>query len=129
MATQVSANTTPSWSALKRKDLRKHRRYTVRDSTLRVSWLDAKGQLKMAHVKVLNVSEGGMALELPEAPLTNSMIRFQSERHKLVGSAALRHCRKVGVKYIVGVEFTDGLRWIPPDVPVEEPIPLFDPGP
>lgn len=124
-----TSNTAPSWSALKRKDTRRHRRYAVENSSLRVSWLDGKSQLKMAQVKVLNVSEGGMALEMPEAPMTGSMIRFQSEKHKLVGSGALRHCRRVGSKFIIGIEFSDGLKWYPPPDPVEEPIPLFDPGP
>ncbi|MGH9661612.1 MAG: PilZ domain-containing protein [Bryobacteraceae bacterium] len=122
-----TTSTTPSWSALKRKDLRKHRRYAVADTTLKVSWLDQGGQLKMAYAKVLNVSEGGMAFELPEAPLATSMVRFQSEKHKVVGQAAVRHFRKVMTKWVVGVEFADGLRWMPPPEPVAEPIPLFDP--
>lgn len=116
-----------SWSALKRKDLRRHRRYTVTNSVLRVSWLDIGSHLKMALVRVLNVSEGGMALELPEQPLPQSQIRFQSERHKVVGSAKVRHSRRNGTKWIVGVEFTEGIRWAPPEGEVEEPITLFGP--
>ena len=123
----MASNIQPSWSALKKKDMRKHRRYTVDNATLRVSWLDSKSQLKMAHARVLNICERGMALELPEAPMMNTMVRFQSEKHKLVGSGGIRHCRKVGSKYIVGIEFGEGLRWMPPPDDVEEPIPLFGP--
>jgi PilZ domain len=124
-----TTNSAPSWSALKRKDTRRHRRYEVANTILRVSWLDVKGQLKMAQVKVLNVSEAGMALEMPEAPMNGSMIRFQSEKHKLVGAGALRHCRKINSKFVIGIEFTDGLKWCPPPDSIQEPIPLFDPGP
>ena len=124
----MGTSTTPSWSALKRKDLRRHRRYAVDQSFMRVSWLDMDGQLKMiAKAKVLNVSEGGMALELPEKPLPTSMVRFQAEKHKLRGSAAVRHSRKVGTKWVVGVEFAEGLRWLAPEGEVQEPISLFGP--
>jgi hypothetical protein len=123
----ISVTSTPSWSALRRKERRRHRRYQVAGSTLRVSYLDMNGTLKMvAAAQVLNVSESGMALELPEKPLPTSMIRFQSERFKLTGSAAVRHAQKITNSYMVGVEFATGLRWIPPDCEVEEPIPLCD---
>jgi hypothetical protein len=117
----------PSWSALKRKDLRQHRRYTVENTLLRVAWLDVNGALKMAHdARVLNISEGGIAIELPEAALLLSRVKLQSDKHKLLGQGAVRHCRRQGSKYIVGIEFTDGLRWRAPEGEVTEPIPLSD---
>ena len=119
--------TRPSWSAIKRKDVRRHRRFAVHNSSLRVSWLDVQGQLKMAVARVLNVSESGMAVELPEKPLPTSMVRFQSEKHRLSGTAAVRHAYRFSSKWVVGVEFSDGLRWMPPDGEVEEPITLFGP--
>ena len=62
-----TTNTTPSWSALKRKDLRRSRRYTVDGATVRVSWLGLSGTLQVIHnARVLNISEEGMAFELPE---------------------------------------------------------------
>jgi len=81
----------------------------------------------MARTRALNISESGMAIELPEAAMPMSMIRFQSEKFKLLGSGAVRHCRRAGTKYIVGLEFTDGLRWRPPEGEVQEPISLCDP--
>ncbi len=123
----ISVTTTPSWSALRRKERRRHRRYQVTNSALRVSYLDMNGALKMvAAAKVLNVSECGMALQFPEKPLPTSMVRFQSDRFKLTGSAAVRHAQKIGNGYMVGVEFANGLRWIPPDGEIEEPILLVD---
>jgi len=117
-----------SWSALKRKDLRRHRRYAVDAGILQVSWLDLSGAIKMTRTRALNISEGGIALELPEAAMPLSMVRFQSDKFKVRGVGAVRHCRRVGNKFIVGLEFTEGLHWRPPEGEVQEPIPICDPG-
>jgi len=117
-----------SWSTLKRKDLRRHRRYVVDSGILQISWLDTSGKMKVTRTRALNISESGMAVELPEGAMPLSMLRFQSDRFKLMGSGAVRHSRRVGTKYIVGFEFTDGLRWRAPEGEVQEPIPLCDPG-
>jgi hypothetical protein len=122
-----TANATPSWSALKRKDLRRFRRYTVDGATLRVSWLSLSGELKMVHhARVLNISEEGIAFELPEPAQLVTRVKLQSDKHRLLGEGTVRHCRRVGSKYVVGVEFSDGLRWRAPDDSVLEPIPLSD---
>jgi hypothetical protein len=127
MAMGATANTVPSWSQLKRKEKRRHRRYLVSSTTLRASWLSVKGDRKMANAKVLNVSESGMALELPEPPMMNTLVRIQSERYKFVGAGACRHFYRSPNGYVVGIEFTDGLKWFPPEEPFDEPLPLFPP--
>jgi PilZ domain len=119
-----------AWSTLKRKNLRRHRRYAVKDSLLRTSWMDSAGNHRMTPCRVLNVSEEGIALELPEGPPLNSIISFESEKHKLVGGGRVRHVARSGLKFIVGSEFTNGLKWMPPpDQEIPEPIPLFGPEP
>ena len=123
----MSTNSTPSWSALKRKDLRRSRRYAVEGAFLRVSWLDLAGGLRMAqNSRVLNVSEEGMAFELPEAAQIGSRVKLQADKHRLLGEASVRHCRRMGAKYVVGVEFVDGLKWKAPEEEVSEPIALTD---
>jgi hypothetical protein len=119
--------TQTGWSALKRKDMRRHRRYAVDAGVLQVSWLDASGAMKTARTRALNVSEGGIAIELPDAAMPLSMVRFQSDRFKVRGAGAVRHCRRMGTKWIVGLEFIEGLRWTPPEGEVKEPIPICDP--
>jgi hypothetical protein len=116
-----------SWSALKRKDLRHHRRYALDAGTLKVSWLDLQGAMKMARTRGLNISEGGIAIELPEAALPLSLVRFQSDRFNLRGAGYVRHCHRAGAKFVVGLEFAEGLRWTPPEVEPTEPISLSDP--
>ena len=115
----------PSWSALRRRDLRKHRRYTIQGGVMRASWLDPSGQLKMAMVRVLNISKGGCALELPEPPQPNSLVRIQIDRLRIGGTAQVKHARRLGSKYVVGLEFKHGIGWDPPEGDVIEPIPLF----
>ena len=122
-----TTNTTPSWSALKRKDLRRSRRYTVDGATIRVAWLGLNGTLQVVHhARVLNISEEGMAFGLPEPAQLVTRVKLQSDKHKLLGEGTVRHCRRVGPKYVVGVEFADALRWRAPDDSVLEPIPLSD---
>ncbi len=96
-------------------------------ATLRVSWLSLSGELKMVHhARVLNISEEGIAFELPEPAQLVTRVKLQSDKHRLLGEGTVRHCRRVGSKYVVGVEFSDGLRWRAPEDSVLEPIPLSD---
>jgi hypothetical protein len=117
-----------SWSALKRKDLRQHRRYALDAGTLKVSWLDVSGAMKMTRTRGLNISEGGIAIELPEAAMPQSLVRFQSDRYNVRGAGYVRHCHRQGSRYIVGLEFAEGLHWTPPEGDPQEPISLCDPG-
>jgi hypothetical protein len=117
-----------SWSALKRKDLRQHRRYALDAGTLKVSWLDVSGAMKMTRTRGLNISEGGIAIELPEAAMPQSLVRFQSDRYNVRGAGYVRHCRRQGSRFIVGLEFAEGLHWTPPEGDPQEPISLCDPA-
>ena len=117
-----------SWTALKRKDLRRHPRYAVDSGVLQVCFLDLTGNMKMTRTRAVNISEGGIAIELPEAAMPLSMVRFQSDRFKVRGQGAVRHCRRVGSKFVVGLEFTEGLHWTPPPGEIQEPVPLSDTG-
>jgi hypothetical protein len=109
--------------------LREHRRYVVAETFLRVTWLDANGDLKVEHgARPIDVSEMGMAVQLHEAALLLSRIRLESDKGELLGHGKVRSCRPMGGKYIVGIQFADSLRWSAPEGPVSEPIPLCPPG-
>ena len=114
---------------LKGKDLRRHRRYAVKECVVRTSWLDSAGNRRMASCRVLDVSAEGICLEFPDCPAVNSMITFESEKHRLVGRGAVRHSRRARSKFVVGSEFTNGLRWTAPeDADIQEPISLYGPN-
>ncbi len=110
----------------KRKDLRRHRRYALAGALLQVSWLDLNGKMRITNTRALNISEDGIALELP-APAMPLRIRFKSDRFKVNGMGTVRHCHRDGARYVVGLEFTEQLHWQPPAGNVREPIPLTDP--
>jgi PilZ domain. len=105
------------------KNLRQHRRYAVDAGSLEVSWLDSTGKMKTARTRALNVSEEGIALELPE-PVLPLRVQFQSERFNVDGMGTVRYCRREGRKWVVGLEFTGNLHWSAPQEEVGEPIPL-----
>ena len=93
-----------------------------------MSWLDVSGKMKMTRTRAVGISERGISIELPEAARLMSLVRFASDRFKFSGAGSVRYCRRAGAKYIVGLEFTEGLRWKPPEDDVIEPIPICDPG-
>jgi hypothetical protein len=111
--------------AVRRNDLRRqHRRYTVQGEVWQVSWLDVNGSMKSTRSRVVNISQDGIAFQLPEAALP-LLVRFQDDRFNVEGIGAIRQCRRADDSYVVGVEFTDGLHWQAPEGDVQEPIALF----
>lgn len=103
-------------------------RFAVDGAALEVSWLDKSRKMRTTRARVVNISERGMALEFPEEVMP-LMVRFESARLKVKGAGMVRYCQRVGKKYLVGVEFTEGLRWRAPQEQVQEPIPICDPKP
>jgi hypothetical protein len=107
-------------------DLRRRRRYAVDACVLQVSWINTSGKMETARTRALNVSENGIALQLPSAAM-RMLVRFRSDRFKMSVAGAVRYCRRAGSKYVVGLEFIENFHWMPPKEDVGEPIPLCDP--
>jgi hypothetical protein len=53
-------------------------------------------------------------------------VKLEGEKHRLLGEGTVKHCRRNGARYVVGIEFVDGLRWRAPHGPITEPIQLSD---
>jgi hypothetical protein len=113
-------------SSTKSIELRRYRRYAVDAAVLQVSWLDMKGKMRVTRTRALNICQEGIALILPE-PVMPLLVRFKSERFNLHGVGAVRYCKRTAGTYVVGLQFTDGLHWQPPQGDVQEPIPVCDP--
>ena len=118
--------TSSSKTRKKPQELRQSRRFAVDAGILDVSWLDKTGKMRNTRTQALNISSKGMAIQLPEAVMP-LLVRFESERFKVKGAGNVRFCRRIGAKYIVGLEFTEGLVWNAPQDNVKEPITLCDP--
>src|ERR1700730_17475597 len=94
-------------------ELRRRRRYKICGEHLEVFWLDKRGRMKSARAKVLNVSERGIALRIPE-PVLPLSVRFKSERLDLDEVGSVRHCCRSGLRYVVGLEFGLNILWQAP---------------
>jgi hypothetical protein len=85
-------------------NLRRHRRAPFK-TTARVFWQDKWGQPKFAMARTLDVSERGLSLELPERLEVRGFVGVECERLGLRVMGTVRHSRRIGSKYLVGLEF------------------------
>lgn len=102
------------------------------DSQPRISWQDRFGQTRMAKVKLLDISEQGMCIEVPAPLELKTLVGILDDSIKLSGRASVRHCRRMGSKYHVGLEFAGGLVWRPATTKPRQsglPVPLPVPAP
>jgi len=72
---------------------------------VQVSWTDAQGIESQRDGYSLDTSSGGLKIELPSPLPINSFITVRSVRLNFVGSGSVRHCRRDGRRYFVGVTF------------------------
>lgn len=93
-----------------------------------VTWTDRTGHPKHVTGKILDCSEHGMCLELPESIQDRTQLFLRAEKEKLVGGASVRYCRRSGARFTVGVEFNQGVRWKVP-VPAQNGLPGPSPSP
>src|SRR5271170_6392899 len=94
-----------------RHDLRRQDRRPC-EHNVTVTWRDARGDTKFAIARAIDISQCGIRLQMPEAPLLHSYVMLRAPKLGLMGNASVRHCvRKAGSKFAVGAEFTAGLEW------------------
>jgi hypothetical protein len=95
-----------------RGNIRRHERVAC-NTRGRAMWADGSGQDKWAIVRIFDLSESGVRLELPEPVEARSVISFSSDDMKVRGQATVRFCRRQGTKYVIGAEFVGGTCWKP----------------
>jgi hypothetical protein len=94
-------------------DLRRHER-VLQGAPVQVSWKDRLGNEKFANAEILDVSEAGIRVKVPESLAEHTLVTLRSDRLALHGRASVRSCDRQGAKYLVGLEFIGGLSWKPP---------------
>jgi hypothetical protein len=78
-----------------------------------MAWKDQGGADKFVSGRTVDISESGIRIEV-SAPLDKqTYVTLQSSVLDLHGAASVRTCIRKGIKYIVGLEFSGGLRWKP----------------
>jgi len=96
-----------------RHDLRRQDRQAC-DHRVTVLWQDARGQDKFVNAKALDISESGLRLQMPEPMPKQRYLTLRAPKLGLLGHASVKHCsRSSGSKFVIGVEFTAGMRWTP----------------
>jgi len=91
------------------KDRRRHRRIRYL-GPVRLFWDDEYGRTKYVEAKFLNISEGGVRIEVSEPLAAGAKISLRADRIKMVGSAVVKHVERSGSKYIIGLELSQTLR-------------------
>ena len=93
-------------------ELRRHSR-TADSTPLQIVWKDRAGVDKFIHARTLDISETGMRIEVREPLDTQTYVTLQCPALRLHGTASVRTCVRKRNNYIVGLEFSGGLRWKP----------------
>jgi hypothetical protein len=88
--------------------MRRHARQPFEDQ-MKVSWRDARGQVKSLRAKCLDLSADGARLETDLPIPARTSITLHSARYGNLGIASVRHCVRHTLKYSIGVEFTSSL--------------------
>ena len=72
---------------------------------IQVSWKYNPVLEQHSQGRCLDVSAGGLMMELPDPIDVSEHIRFRVDHVDLAGTASVRYCNCVGRNYVIGVEF------------------------
>ena len=68
-----------------------------------VSW-SLNGESRFARAKCLDISVGGLCLEIAERIPVLTPLRLRADQIDFIGTAAVRHVQPQGAKYNMGLE-------------------------
>jgi hypothetical protein len=92
------------------KERRQMARFSL-DESVTVSWVDPSGAQHREQARCLDVSEGGLRLELLKKIEAGSYVNVKAEKYKLNASAKVRNAVAKGLRYHVGLEFNSAWKW------------------
>src|SRR5260370_26578945 len=98
---------------------RRHNRAQAR-SIVELVWKDRLGNEKFTKARTLDISESGMRVEVPEQIAEGSYVTFRADELSLHGRGSVKTCRGKGIKYVVGLEFSGGMK-LEPKHPQKDP--------
>lgn len=70
-----------------------------------ISW-QSQGFTKSQRVQGINVSDSGVQVMCAEPMEVRSIVYLKSPAYESLGNASVRFCRRTGMKYQVGLEFS-----------------------
>jgi len=78
---------------------------------VQLTWTDRLGHDNFATGQSLDINDWGIRVQIA-VPLTErTYVSLRAEQLQLAGRASVRSCRKLGTKYLVGLEFSGGVKW------------------
>ena len=86
-------------------NIRRHERLALRYAGPGHVDRPVPARAKYARVRIFDLSQSGVRLELPEPVDGRAVISICSDDMKVQGQATVRFCRRQGTKYVVGAEF------------------------
>jgi hypothetical protein len=93
-------------------NLRRHVR-TEKSSPIQIAWKDRSGADRYVNGRSLDVSPAGMRIEISEPIDKQTYLTVQCVALGLHGTASVRSCARKGMKYVLGLEFSTGIKWKP----------------
>ncbi|MCW5979108.1 MAG: PilZ domain-containing protein [Bryobacteraceae bacterium] len=94
------------------------------NSRIRLCWANERGENFVAYGRTTDISEVGLSVQTEVPLLPHSYVSFRIAAENLEGSASVRHVKRAGLKYTIGLDFTGGLRWNnDPPPPAPPPVP------
>ena len=85
------------------------------ESPVQALWRDRSGADNAVNGRVVDVSESGIRIRVPAPIEKGAYVTFHASKVPLHGTGSVKSCRQQGLGYLIGLEFTSGLRWKPKD--------------
>ena len=92
------------------KESRKHPRQPL-DGRLKISWQDANGATHQSVGRIVDASESGFRIVLPDRLEQRSYVCLQVERYNFKSMACVRYSVRSGINFSAGLEFSGGVRF------------------
>ncbi len=84
---------------------RREERYPL-GCPVQVAWQIASGETRAARATCVDVSPHGACIECSEPLAARSTLYLKAPGYGLMGNASVRYCRRKGLKYHIGLEFS-----------------------
>ena len=91
------------------RDQRRYERVLI-GGTIHVGWTNERGEAIVTRGKCIDVSEGGMKIELPAKVPVGTIVNLRAQEARFHGSGSVRYCRAKGLVYHLGLEFLGGMK-------------------
>ena len=100
------------------RENRRHARRSL-DGRLKISWFDSSGGSHDSVARIVDASESGFRIVLPDRLELRSFVHIRLERYNFKTMACVRYSVRSAMNYSAGLEFAGGIRFQMPQPGVE----------